>query len=182
MTNTRSTTPLSHRQLLLRAILRGVVLVLLLFVVATASALLIRSVVSPLITLHRVSAEKKSWERKVVEKRRQLASMEAKKQWWSSPNGKDELAHQMGLVKDGEQTVVVTPPAPPASATPAPTVRHAGALDVSPTLRLSMLTLVVCALVYGVLLFRRRRLLKTRHEEVGVLTPRKELMRRRPVE
>ena len=182
MTGTRSAQPLSQRQILLRAILRAVVIVLFLFVVATASALLIRSIVHPLVTLHRVRAEKNTWERKVAEKRRQLAAMEAKKQWWNSPNGKDELAHQMGLVKKDEQTVVVTPPKPPAPTVPAPAVRQAGSLEVSPTVRLSMLTLVVCALVYGVLLFRRRRLLKTRRDEVGVLTPRKELMRRRPVE
>ncbi|MHB0938925.1 MAG: hypothetical protein ACYDCO_22445 [Armatimonadota bacterium] len=182
MTRARSIQPLSHRQLLLRSILGAVVIVLLLFVVATASALLIRSVVNPLITLQRVRAETNQWERKVAQKRRELASMEAKKQWWSSPNGKDELAHQMGLVKKDEQTVVVTPPASPAPKAPAPAARRAGALEGSPTLRLTMLTLVVCALVYGMLLFRRRRLLKTRQQETGFLTPRKELMRRRPVE
>lgn len=180
MAGTRSARPLSPRQSWLRAILRAVAIVLLLYLAATGSALLIRGIVQPVITLHRVRAEKNLWERKVAEKRRHLAAMEEKKRWWNSPNGKDELAHQMGLVKKGEQTVVVTPPPPPAPEQPTPTVRHAGSLDVSPAMRLSMLTLVVCALVYGTLLLRRRRLLKMRREKIGVLTPRKELMRRRP--
>jgi len=180
MTGSRSIRVPSHRQVLLRGVLRGVIYVLLLLLVANVSAYLIHSVVHPWVTLHRVSAEQRMWERKVAEKTRQLAQLQAKKQWWRSPNGEDELAHQMGLVRPGEHTVVMTPPPPSPPAPRAPlNEQYAGTLELSPTLRLSLLTLFVCALVYGGLLLRRRRLLKIRQETVGVLTPRAELLRRR---
>jgi len=182
MAGARSTLPLSHRQILLRAILRAAGIVLLLFLAAHVSAYLIRSVVHPMRSLARVSTEQRSWERKVANKRRQLAEMQAKKQWWSSPTGEDELAHQLGLVREGEQTVVMTPPPPTPKPSAPVVIRHAGVTDLSPTIRLSLLTLFVCALVYGVLMLRRRRLLRSRRQAVGVLTPRKELLRRRPAE
>jgi hypothetical protein len=182
MTRVRSTPPLSQRQVLLRAVARAVGIVLLLLLVANVSAYLIHGAVHPLRVLARKNAEQRTWERKVEEKRLQLAAMQAKKKWWSSPNGEDELAHQLGLVKEGEQTVVVTPPAPPAPTPTSVSERQAGMLGLSPTLRLTVLTLGICALVYGALLLRRRRLLRTRREAAGILTPRKQLLRQRPSE
>ena len=176
MTKARARKPLTPRQLLLRAIVRGVLSVLALLVVAHVSACVIHSIVHPLATLHRVTAEQRAWERKVAEKKRQLVAMKAQKTWWSSPAGEDELAHKLGLVKPGENTVIVMPPPPPAAKAQALPVPPA-APEISPTFRVAALGVFVCLLVYGALLWRRRRLLAIR-QAVGVLTPRKELVRR----
>jgi len=163
-----------------RAVARAVGIVLLLLLAANICAYVIRTAVHPMHALMRANAEQHTWEQKVETKRRELAEMQAKRDWWSSPSGEDELAHQLGLVREGEQTVVVTPPAPPAPDPTSASKRRAGIAELSPTLRLSLLTLFVCALVYGSLLLRRRRLLQTRRVPVGILTPRKQLLRRRP--
>jgi|GEM_PF-2479323 len=179
MSGIRSTPSLSGRQALPRAVARAVGFVLLLLLAANISAYIIRTAVHPVSALKRVNTEQKTWERKVEAKRRELAEKQAKKEWWSSPSGEDELAHQLGLVREGEQTVVVTPPAPPKPNPSPASKRRADIAELSPTLRLSLLTLGVCALIYGALLLRRRRLLKTQRAPAGILTPRKQLLRRR---
>lgn len=170
---------LSPRRRLLLALLTGLLIGVwytsLIFLAARASAYVIRSIVHPQFAVHRMAAETESWQRKVDEKKRQIAELEAKKTWWNSTVGQQELARERGLVHPGEHTLVVTPPPPPA---PPKAATHAALTEITPTVRLTVLSLFSCGIIYGLLMLRRRRLIRV-YQQTGVLTPRKELLKQR---
>ena len=180
MRRNRSSVPPPQWQIQLLALLYGVVVVLALFIAANIVTYIARSIIQPQIALHRLATEKSVLEQRVAQKKHEIAELQKRKAWWSDPIGKEELAREKaGLVRKGEHTVVITPPPPPAPKT-ASAGRQAATAEMNPTLRISMVTLVTFVVLYGVLLLRRRRLIKVRQEvNVGVLTPRKELLRRR---
>ena len=178
MRRRKDSTPTAEWKLLLLGSMLGILVVLALLAGANIFAFVARSIVQPRFTLQRSAAEYNEWERKVAEKKRQIAELEQKKRWWSNPIGEEELARTKGnLVRPGEHTVVLMPPASPEQAEEAK-VRHAGVTESNSTLRVTLLTLFTCGVAYGILLLRRRRLIRAR-QEVGILTPRKELLRRR---
>ena len=176
MRRNRSANTPPRWQLHLRAVMRGLGMVLLLLVAAQLFTYLARSVIQPLIVYRQKVAEHRVLSQQVETMRRQVEEQHTRRSWWTTPIGKEELARQRAmLVRPGEQTVVVTPPAP--SPEP-PVVVDAVGATLSPMLCGAVLALVMCAVIGGMLL-RRRRLIKVR-QQVGVLTPRNELLRQRP--
>jgi len=156
-----------------RALTRGVVIVVVLFVAAQLLARITYAVIRPHLRAVQMRSENNLLEKMVVAKRQEKKDLQQQIDWWKSPPGEEELAHSKGLVKPGEHTLVLLPPLPAKSAAISPV----STLPVTHHHRLIAAVVgFVCAFIFGIgLLVRRRRMLARR--PAGTLTPRSELRR-----
>lgn len=179
MNRDRSARPPAKRHALLRVIVRTLLLLAVLALAARLTAQLLFGLIQPHITVHRLAREVAQLEQMKTAKQKEKQALLDKIRWWSSPMGEDELAHEKGLVRPGEHTVLIPTPS---AANPAPPPMHAiGSVlgeQTNPTFLLFLLAFLACSLVYLGLLLRRRHLIRVRRPE-GTLTPRSELARRR---
>ncbi len=134
-------------------------------------------ILTPFVTARQETISQGMDEQSVKEKQEENTRLQGQVAWLKSPLGAAEESRRRGLIKDGEQAVILNLPAQLSQGT-SPDAEPTSAFVVRQWWPVLIL-LVLSFLVGSGWLVRRRRLAQLRRP-AGTLTPRSELQRRRP--